>query len=76
MKTAICEEPWPAKPIDQYQCIEDGAWGFLLIFDDWTTEFDTSRQPDRASISLYWPKFREQRETRAHPNNSEKNVAA
>lgn len=46
--------PWPAKSILDYSKISDGAWGYLIIFQDLTFKFDTEEVPSETEIMSRW----------------------
>lgn len=70
MKPVICKEPWPALPIEAYSSPESGAWGYLVIYEDLTFQFDTSRIPSREEILDKWPGLSGDVGSFIYPNNS------
>ncbi len=53
-RRAICVDPWPVGPIDQYTKIESGPWGYLTSYSDGTFEFSADIQPSREEILSLW----------------------
>jgi len=56
-KTLVSREPWPAEGIERYHAIDDGKWGYLLLFDDGHFEFDSDVTPERAEILDRWSAY-------------------
>lgn len=50
-------EPWPALGIENYHAVEDGDWGYLLIFEDGHFEFDSEMSPERTEILDRWSAY-------------------
>lgn len=48
------ESPWPEASILNYSNVEDGGWGYLIIYPDLTYEFDNSRVPTKEEILSRW----------------------
>lgn len=56
-KALVSREPWPSAGIDNYRSIDDGKWGYLLLFDDGHFEFDGTVTPERAEILQRWSAY-------------------
>ena len=55
--TIVSREPWPAEGIEKYHAIDDGRWGYLLLFEDGHFEFDSEVSPERAEILARWSSY-------------------
>jgi hypothetical protein len=49
------KEAWPEKPIEEYENINDGRWGYL-IHENGQFNFDTSERPSDDEIMARWGK--------------------
>jgi len=56
-KKIVSREPWPAEGIEKYHAINDGKWGYLLLFDDGHFEFDSEITPERTEILARWSSY-------------------
>lgn len=46
--------PWPSVGIDNYSAIDDGGWGFLLLFSDGSFRFSEVERPSEQEILDRW----------------------
>ena len=53
-KKILSKDPWPALPIEQYHAIDDGAWGYLIFFEDGEYCFQTTEIPTKDEILALW----------------------
>ena len=53
-KTPLEIVPWPAQSILNYRKIDDGNWGYLIIYEDLTYHFDQENIPTNAEIMARW----------------------
>ena len=53
----MSREPWPADGIDKYRSVDDGKWGYLLLFEDGHFEFDSEVSPQRHEILKRWSSY-------------------
>lgn len=53
-RRAICVDPWPAGPIEEYTTVDSGPWGYLTSYSDGTFDFSADVQPTREEILSLW----------------------
>ena len=56
-RNILSKEPWPAIGINHYRSIDDGPWGYLILYDDGKFEFDDSQQPSDKEIVERWSSY-------------------
>lgn len=45
---------WPKDPIEKYKKIEDGEWGYVVIYSDASHEFIDTERPTNEEIMARW----------------------
>lgn len=55
----ISREAWPALAIEHYRRIDDGPWGYLVVYADGRFEFDAGSRPSREEILARWSSYLE-----------------
>ena len=53
----ISREPWPAQSIHRYRSIDDGDWGYLIVYSDGRFYFDDKVHPSRSEILQRWSHY-------------------
>ena len=53
----LSREPWPAQSIHRYHSIDDGDWGYLIVYTDGRFYFDDAVQPSRTEILQRWSHY-------------------
>ena len=53
-KKILSKDAWPALPIDLYNTIEDGPWGYLIFFEDGDYCFRVTEEPTKEEIMALW----------------------
>lgn len=53
----VSREPWPAQSIYHYRKIDDGDWGYLVVYADGRFQFDSFSSPSREEILARWSSY-------------------
>ena len=48
---------WPEKPIEDYETIASGNWGYLIFYTDMTHEFSAKQRPSDEEILNRWGSY-------------------